>query len=245
MSSLRIAVFVVVAVLGMGRVATAQSAAPRGDWKVAVYPILAWVPINIGIDVEVPPGDDTAGGSGSIIDGRFDGAYLGGVSATNDTWRVDASVIWAAVGGDREDTPVLTVDADLIYAYGTVGRAVATDLFITAGVRRLALDYDIKFGNQPNFNRKPGVWDPLVGLAYHKVANKYELHALFEGGGFGVGADVDLGASARVDWKPIPHFGITAGYNMIYFKVKNTVAGRDFTVTQTLHGPVAGIGFYF
>lgn len=246
MSALRIAVFVVVAVLGMGRLATAQSAPPpRGDWKVAVYPILAWVPINIGIDVEVPPGDDTPGGSGSIIDGRFDGAYLGGVSATNDTWRVDANVIWAGIGGDRVEIPILTVDADIIYAYGSVGRAVAKDLFITAGVRRLALDYDITLGNQPTFNRKPGVWDPLVGMAYHKVANKYELHALFEGGGFGVGAEVDLGASARVDWKPIPHFGITAGYNMIYFKVKNTVVGREFTVTQTLHGPIVGIGLYF
>jgi hypothetical protein len=40
-------------------------------------------------------------------------------------------------------------------------------------------------------------------------------------------------------------FGITAGYNFQYFEVDNTVANRTFTVKQTLHGPLPGIGFYF
>ena len=47
------------------------------------------------------------------------------------------------------------------------------------------------------------------------------------------------------DWKPTTHFGITAGYNLLYFKLSHTVGDRTFTAKQTLHGPIVGIGFYF
>ena len=45
--------------------------------------------------------------------------------------------------------------------------------------------------------------------------------------------------------KPARHFGITAGYNVLYFKGDNTVRNRTFKVEQTLHGPLAGIGLYY
>jgi len=245
----RIVLAALVVVLGMGRPAWAQTSAQpsggSGRWDVAIYPVLVWIPLGIGIDVDVPPGDGNAGGSGSIVDGRFDGAYLGGVSVSNGRWRIDGDVIWAGIGGDRIERPILTVDADIIYAHGLVGWAVAKDLYVTGGVRRLALKYDIKLGDLPDFSRKPGVWDPLVGVGWHRVGRTFEVHGIFEGGGFGVGADVDLGGALRADWKPIPHFGITAGYSVLYLKVSDTVADRTFTVKQTLHGPVAGIGFYF
>jgi hypothetical protein len=245
----RILLAAVVGVLGVDRVAWAQASAQpsggTGGWDVAIYPVLVWIPLGIGIDVEVPPDGGNGGGSGSIVDGRFDGAYLGGLSASNGRWRIDADVIWAAIGGDRIERPRLTVDADIIYGHGMVGWAVAKDLYLTGGVRRLALKYDINLGDLPDFSRKPGVWDALVGVGWHRVRRTFEIHGAFEGGGFGAGADVDLGATLRADWKPIPHFGITAGYSVLYFKVSDTVADRTFTVKQTLHGPVAGIGFYF
>lgn len=229
--------------------AQAQTASPApGDegWRVSVYPILVWVPLGLDIDVALPPVND--GGSGdraSIVDGRFDGAYLGGVVAANRRWRIEGNFIWAAVGGDRPDSPVLSVDADLLYGYGTVGHSIVKNLFVTAGVRRLALKYDVRLGDRPNFQRKPGIWDPLVGIAYQQVGRFVEIHANFDGGGFGAGADVDLGATLRIDLKPARHFGITVGYTMLYLELTNTVANRDFTVKQTLHGPAAGIGIYF
>ena len=48
-----------------------------------------------------------------------------------------------------------------------------------------------------------------------------------------------------MDWKPISHFGLTAGYNLLYLKVSDTVANRDLTLELTAHGPTVGIGFYF
>ena len=230
-------------------VGTAQLAAAQ-DWKVAGYPILGWLPLGIEMNVDVPPfegggGGSFPGGGGDIIDSRFDGAFFGGVSAEKGPVRIDADVLWAAVGGDRLDIPILTVDVDVIYAHGMVGFKVAPDFFVTGGVRRFALDYDIRIGDQAPFSRKPGLWDPLIGVGWHRIGEKIEWHGTVEGGGFGVGADVDFGAGMRVDWKPVAHFGITGGYNFLYFKATNTVAGREFTFKQTLHGPALGIGLYF
>jgi len=225
---------------------TAPFAAAQG-WHVAVYPILGWLPLGIEMSFDVPPFDGGAGTGGDrdIIDGRFDGAFLGGVSVEKDRFRVDADVVWAAVGGDRLELPSLTADVDLIYAHAMGGFKVAPDWFVTAGVRRLALDYSIRIANQPEFSRKPGLWDPLIGVGWHRTRDKLDWHAIIEGGGFGVGADVDFGAGLRFDWKPISKFGITAGYNFLYFKASNTVRNSEFTFKQTLHGPTLGIGIYF
>jgi len=234
-------------------VASAQSAAAQGgssdDWKIAVYPAFAWIPISIGIDVNVPP---VSGGGGSgpefggkIVEGRFDGAFFGGMSAAKGKWRIEADGLWAAVGGDRLETPVLRVDVDAIYGHAAGGYEIANDLYATVGVRRMALKFEIELAGR-EFERKPGFWDPLIGVGWHHAAGeKLDLHATFEGGGFGVGSDVDLGGAIRLDWKPTTHFGIAAGYSLLYFKIENTVADRTFTAKQTMHGPVLGIGFYF
>ena len=69
-------------------------------WNVAVYPILAWVPLGIGIDVDVPSSGGDGGGRSTIVDSRLDGAYLGGATASNGTWRIEADGIWAGFGGN-------------------------------------------------------------------------------------------------------------------------------------------------
>jgi hypothetical protein len=225
---------------------TANVAVAQGSgWDVAVYPILVWVPLGIDINVDVPPHDGGSGGIGEIVEKRFDGAYLGGVSATNGAWRIDADAIWAAVGGDRVDRPAFSVDADLIYAHGSLGYRLLPGLFATGGFRRLALKYDVKFGDQGNFERKPGVWDPLIGMAYHRLGRFLDVHASFDAGGFGVGSDVDTSTSLRIDFKPARHFGLTAGYTILHFHVTNEENARTFEVKQTMHGPVFGIGLYF
>jgi hypothetical protein len=143
------------------------------------------------------------------------------------------------------ERPLLTVDLDLIYADARVGRRIAPDVFVTGGVRRVAFEYNIAIGTLPQFSRKPGIWDPVVGIGWHREGPTVEWHAAFEGGGFGVGADVDLGGELRVDWKPLRHFGFTAGYNFLYLKVTDEVLRRTVTIKPTLHGPTIGVGLYF
>lgn len=242
--------FAVVMLLASAGAANAQSSgAGDDDWKIAVYPVLAWVPIGIDIDVNVPP---ISGGGGSgpdfggkIAEGRFDGAFFGGVSAAKGNWRIDTDGLWAAVGGDRPERPILRVDVDAIYGHASVGRRLFSDVFVTGGVRRMSVKYEIEL-NGREFSRKPGLWDPLIGVAWHHaVGDKMDLHALFEGGGFGVGSDSEFSTGFRLDWKPATHFGLTAGYNLLAFKLSHTVLDRVFTAKQTLHGPVVGIGLYF
>lgn len=249
MPAARLILLSILCLLGISAAARAQGSqgATPGDggWDFNVYPVLVWVPFGIGIDVDISPGGGDLGGSGDILDSRFDGAFFGGVTASNGVWRVEGYGIWAAIGGDRVERPPLVVDLDIIYGDGKVGRRVARDLYVTGGVRRVALKYDITLGDLPHFSRKPGVWDPLVGIGWHRVRQKVEWHASFDAGGFGVGSDIDVGGGVRVDWKPLRHFGFAAGYNLLYLKVSDSVAGRTVTIEPFMHGPALGIGFYF
>jgi hypothetical protein len=234
--------------LALAAPAAAQTTS-SDDWKISIYPVFAWVPIEIAIDVNVPP---VSGGGGSgpefggkIVDGRLDGAFFGGLSAAKGRWRIDADGLWAGVGGDRLENPVLRVDVDAIYAHGAVGLEIYPDLYATVGVRRMAMKYEIELAGR-QFERKPGLWDPVLGVAWHReTGNKLDFHVAFEGGGFGVGSDVEIATGARLDWKLATHFGITAGYNLLYFKLSHTVGDRTFTAKQTIHGPAVGIGLYF
>jgi hypothetical protein len=243
----RLILILVMSACAWPTVATAQTpATPDAGWDIAIYPIFGWVPLGIGFDVDLPPLDGGGGGGGGkIVDGRFDGAFLGGMSAAKGRFRVDADVLWAAVGGDRLDTPVLRVDVDALYGHGSLGFELGSDIYATVGVRRLALKYDVEFDGR-EFERDPGIWDPLIGVAWHKKASSnLDVHAVFEGGGFGVGADTDISTTFRIDWKPTTHFGLTVGYNTLYLKVSDTVASKTFSVTQSMHGPLFGIGLYF
>jgi len=248
MRVIRIVLVTVLCVVVVSQAARAQTSPPPSadhDWRVTVYPVLAWVPLDIDIDVNIPPFGGDGGGAGDIVDSQFDGAFFAGVAASNGAWRIEGYGLWASFGGDRLDRPSLTVDLDLIYGSGKLGRRIAPDLYVTGGVRRVAIDYNITLGTLPTFSRKPGVWDPIVGVGWHREREKVQWHAALDGGGFGVGADVDLGASVSVDWKPTSHFGLTAGYNILYLKISDSVAARDITMKMTVQGPTVGFGLYF
>ena len=106
--------------------AIAQPQAPatpttEDDWKVGIYPIFAWVPLASTSMWKCRPLEGGGGGgAGAIVDGRFDGAFLGGFSAAKGLFRVDGDGLWAAVGGDRPEQPFLRVDvdADLLPPHG-------------------------------------------------------------------------------------------------------------------------------
>jgi hypothetical protein len=244
---IRVAILTLLVVFGAGG---RDRASAQDDTKVSIYPILLWVPAfstttNVPPFPDVPDGPDLPGGSGSTSS-SWDGAALAGFSIAKANWRVDADGIWAALGATR-DRPLLNVDLDIIYGHVSGGVKIYKDLYVTGGVRRVALKYDIQLQDRPqHFIRKPGVWDPLVGVAWHgDLGSRLTLHVAGEGGGFGAGAEVDLAGSVRADVKLVKHFGLTVGYSALYLKLSDTVLERRFEVKQTLQGPVVGLGFYF
>jgi hypothetical protein len=74
----------------------------------------------------------------------------------------------------------------------------------------------------------------------------YEVlpHLSLEGGGFGVGTDVSVAASARADWMFAKHFGITMGAAAWHFQISNTVLQKALVMRQTVYGPIFGFGLY-
>lgn len=235
----------------MFAVTPARAQGGSDDWTVVVYPILGWAPV-FGADVpSIPSPPDGGGGggggstSGGGIDTTLNGALLFGFSVEKGPWRVGADGMWAALFGDRPVRPTLTVDLDLIYGHAVGARRLYKELYVTGGVRRLAMKYEIQLEDFPHFSRKPGLWDPLIGVAWHHQGSTLEWHAEFEGGGFGVGADEDLFAGLRLDWKPISHFRVTFGYGVIHLELTESVLGQEFRAVQTLQGPILGVGFDF
>ena len=233
--------------LGLCAPGTAAAQPSQGDTKVWIYPILVWVP-SFKATPTVPPfpdtpdGPDLPGGSGTTAT-SFDGAALAGFSIEKARWRVDADGIWAALVTERE-RPLLEVDLDVIYGHVSGGVKIVKDLYVTAGVRRLALKYDIELADRAqHFVRKPGIWDPLVGIGWHSdLGSRWTLHATGEGGGFGVGSDLELAGSVRADVKLGGHVGLTFGYNVLYLKLCDTVAPADVRGEADAPGPRRGAG---
>jgi hypothetical protein len=228
----------------------AVSPPSAGDMKIAVYPILLWVPTfsattNVPPFPDTPDGPDLPGVSGST-EAALDGAALAGFSMEKANWRIDADGIWAALATTR-DLPLLNVDLDVVYGHVSGGVRLYKDLYLTGGVRRLSLKYDIQLQDRPqHFVRKPGIWDPLVGLGWHgALGSRWTLHLVGEGGGFGAGADVDLSGGVRADVRVAGPVGLTVGYTVLYLKLSDTVLQRTFEIKQTLQGPVVGLGLYF
>ncbi len=214
-------------------------------WHIALYPALAWVPI-FGASVTLPslPGQPvtTPGPEGSTSS-SFNGAFFGGARIEKGKWSADALFMWADLSAQRK-TPLVNVNLDFVFGDIMAGREVFPNLYVEGGARRLALD--IKATVQSSTaSRSPGFWDPLVGLTYRReLGKKWRILVHGDGGGFGVGSDVDVSATARAEWQFARHFGIAMGYGGMHFSESDTVRSRTLTISPTLHGPIFGFGIF-
>jgi hypothetical protein len=233
--------------------ASPQPSYKAEDWTVAFYPILAWAPV-LGASINLPdlpdlpsrpPGADTGGHAS----GGLNGAAFFGLSVQKSRFVADFSVLWASVGAESTN-PKVKIDTGAVFADAMAGVKIYRNLAVTAGVRHMGLKIDAKLGDRPGVTWKPGIWDPMIGLQLRSSLNrKWGVDLRFEGGGFGVGSDVDISATGRFDWRFARHFGMTMGYGLLHFKFSretNTLIGT-FTreTSQTLHGPILGFGIYF
>jgi hypothetical protein len=233
---------IAILLLSWSQAASAQT--PR-DWNVAIYPLIGWLPL-FGASVDLPPLPEIPGdpGASATIDTSFDSAYLAGFAVQSKHLVAEGEFLWAGLSGTLE-APRVTLSSDIIYGEGYAGPRFG-DFAIVGGVRRLAVKVVAEVGERPRFERKPGVWDPLVGVDYRRpLGSAWTLQTTVLGGGFGVGTDVDLSGRVRVDWTFVPHVGVSLGYQLLYFKLSDDLLGRTFETSQTLHGPIVGVGIYF
>jgi len=71
-----------------------------------------------------------------------------------------------------------------------------------------------------------------------------------DGGGFGVGSEIDVNASVTLDWRMARHFGLTLGYGLLYFRleeewVDNARFEKTLELGTTLHGAIIGFKLLF
>jgi hypothetical protein len=226
--------------------------------RVTIYPILIKAPI-FGASVDLPslPSPGGGGEDGAVsgsTDTSLNGAYMGGVLVEGNRWFVEGFSVWAALSASRS-TPRVTIDSDTIFFSARGGVRLLGGASVTAGVRRASIDLHATLA-LPALERtiegrtKPGIWDPLIGVDWRRDMGRWTLDTNLQGGGFGVGADVDVSAEAHARWRVVKHVELRAGYSLLYLKL--TVADvsigsfqRTLVAKQTLHGPELGIGIVF
>ena len=148
------------------------------QWTVAAYPVMGWLPL-FGAGVDLPseptiPGDP---GASVTIDSSFDSAWLAGLAVQSNRFMAEGSFLWAGLSGTLE-RPRVTLHSDIIYGEAFGGPRFG-DFAIVGGVRRLALKFAAEVEGRPDFERKPGVWDPLVGADYRKQAGDWSVQGTF------------------------------------------------------------------
>jgi len=229
-------------------------------FEVTIYPILVEAPI-FGASVNLPAVPSGGGGGsdeGSAQSGTtgisLNAAYMAGVVLRADRWFGEIRGTWAALSATRS-TPRVSLDSDTTFVSGRGGVRLVDGLSVTGGFRRVAvtLDATLTVGLtdrvlQGSTNRV--LWDPLVGVGWRRRGDKLVFEAQFEGGGFGVGTDVDMSGGAHVGVRLIPHTELRLGYTAVYYKmtVANVSVGsfqRMLISSQSLHGPEIGLGIVF
>ncbi len=246
-----------------GAVARGQDAARPPDAnagkrpvKVVIYPILVQTPLY-GASINLPAlpggGGDESGDVSGSTDVVLNAAYLAGVLVETNRIFVEASGTWADISADRQ-SPNVSVKTRTLLFEARGGVRVFKGISVTGGVHHLSMDLDALL-DLPTLDQtlegtaKPGYWDPMIGVDWRGQRGAWAFQAGFEGGGFGVGTDVDLAASTRVDYR-IGWFDMRFGYAVSHLEA--TVLGvnigrfqRELRIKQTLHGPNFGIGIAF
>lgn len=223
--------------------------------RVVLYPVLFQVPLY-GAEVDLPsvPGGGGGGGEGDAVsqstDVSWDSAVLAGISIEREKWLFDFEGEYAGLSAERQ-RPLLKVNTKIYYFNITGGWKFYRDFAVTGGVKRLAINIHAELADGREARTKPGVWDPMIGVDWrHFVTKRLQLDAAIEGGGFGVGTDVDVSGGFHADWEFAPHVVLNLGYSFLYFKdtVAKVAIGsfeREFVTKQTMHGPRVGLGISF
>jgi hypothetical protein len=239
-----------------------QNTSSKQGVTVTVFPLLVQAPIS-GAEINLPSlpgggGGGTGDESGEVsesTDLSLNSAYQAGIEVVANRWLVDARALWTKLDANRQ-SPRMSVDTTTYFLIARGGVRFMPGVYATGGVRAVHVKLDTSLalpvvGKDLSGTLTKNFWDPLIGVeAKVPVGRAAHIGGVFEGGGFGVGTDVDISGEFRVDWHVASHFDIRAGYSMLYYKwtVGDVNIGsfrRTLISHQTLHGPIVGFGIPF
>jgi len=222
-------------------------------WYVEIYPIYGYLPI-FGANITLPQLPSLPGGGGLANQGStgpsLNYALESAVRVEKRKFSITGDGMWASLSAQRQ-TPFVSATADPKYGTLKLGYEVLKDFWVEAGFRHMGLSVTAQLGGSPQVSTNPSLWDPLLGITYrHRLGRKWMFQGEMDGGGFGVGSDATIGGSARLDWHFLKHFGTTLGFGFQHFTITEPVLqGTQFAQTleysNTLYGPIVGLGIYF
>lgn len=242
---------------GSARAAQSGQAGDEG-WRVEIAPIYVWAPMNISTvtlpsfpGLPAPPpgsgeGDRPSGQTGTSLNG----AAMAAFRVAKSRWELNGNFVWAGLSAERK-TPYVEVSGNLVYGELLTGVRVVNHLYLEAGVRRIAVDVSAQVLDYPEVKRKPGVWDPVIGATYRAPLGAHWVLTLHgDGGGFGVGSEVDANARVLLDWNMARHVGLALGYQYLYLRVLNdevSVGGvtKTLKLGTSFSGPIVGVKLLF
>jgi len=243
--------------------ATQQPAKPKADWYageqsdsgwyVEFYPIYGYAPV-FGANITLPQLPSLPGGAGLANKGStgpsLNYALESAIRVEKRKFSITGGGMWASLSAERQ-TPFVQASADPKYGTLMIGYEVLKDFWVEGGFRHMGLTVTAQLGGSPQVSTNPSLWDPLLGITYrHRLGRKWMFQGQMDGGGFGVGSDSTIGGSARLDWHFVKHFGTALGFGFQHFGItKPVLQGTQFAQTlqysNTLYGPIFGLGIYF
>jgi hypothetical protein len=153
--------------------------------------------------------------------------------------------LWAGMSGSI-DLPRFRLNLDTISLKLLGGFEVAPALYVDAGVRYYALKMTASILDFPEETWKPSVWLPVIGATFRpQLSSSVRILAQADFGGIGSESYRTAAAKAQVEWKPLAHLSIGAGYGFLYLRADGTLRANPIHIEQTLHGPMMTIGIVF
>jgi hypothetical protein len=223
---------------------------PKEDanWST-IYPVFAWLPLY-GLDWNLPSGapctDCPAGpATGDASNSGLSGAWFAGGRLEMGRFELLGNYNYAGLSAEKE-SPLFRADVKLYTASILGGVRVYGPLFLEAGARYYGLHARLDVLTFPRIDYDPGRWSPAVGATFRPALSKgWRLYTHVDWGGLGTDEVSTVNGEARVEWRPISHLAITAGYGFGKVTFDDTIRNRPIHLSQTLHGPIVGFGIPF
>jgi hypothetical protein len=249
-------VAVVVVVLASARNSGAQTQVtpPAGSdtstWNTIIYPVYGWAPV-FGAEVRlpeqpaIPSGGEGAAGltiPSAKTSGNFNGAAFGGFRVERSRVAVEGTFLWAGMSGSVA-APHFQLDVNTLTFKLLGGFQVLPALYIEGGARRFGLKMTADVLTFPEVTWKPTIWEPVVGATFHpQLTATIRLVAQADLGGIGDDSHRSASAKATLEWKPLGHLLLAAGWGVLYLRVDGTILSKPVHLEQTLNGPVVAVG---
>lgn len=227
----------------------------QAQWDVRVSPYV-WASGMDGEASVVPslPPAQVDDNFGDILD-KLDIAFFGAVEARKNDFFLRGDIAYASVTSEGQTPGNLYSGVELTSETFNVAGLAGVVLYDEGGIRAdvfaggrywdVSNNIDFEAGTQPavNVERGKSFFDPLVGASLEfPITGNLGGMASASVGGFGVGADIEYGATAALFYGIGDSWGLTAGYRYLAVDYDSS-DGFVYDIAQ--HGPFIGAYFDF